>query len=155
MKDIFIDNNIAKNFANPLDPEYKRLVKWLKTYDEGDHIGNAFLAVSKKIIVEYKKTCGASLSDNAIVAIVDLLTRQGRLNNITNDQIKEFRATYFTKKVCRRLMSNWKDHDHIPVVLLSYRKFAISIDDKFVHDVIHFPGYKAIAVKKPQDLNYE
>jgi hypothetical protein len=25
MKDIFIDNNVAKIFANPLDPEYKRL----------------------------------------------------------------------------------------------------------------------------------
>ncbi len=155
MKDIFIDNNVAKNFANPLDPEYKKLVAWLKAYNGNNHLGNAYLAVSKKIIVEYKKTCGASLSDNAIVAIVDLFTRQGRLNNITNDQIKDFRARYFTKKICRHLRSNWKDHDHIPVVLLSYRKLAISIDDKFVHDVLHFPGFQAIAVKKPQDLNYE
>jgi len=29
-KDIFIDTNIAKNFTNPLDPEYKKLVFWLR-----------------------------------------------------------------------------------------------------------------------------
>lgn len=28
-KDIFIDNNIASKFSNPLDPEYKKLIKWL------------------------------------------------------------------------------------------------------------------------------
>jgi len=32
-KDIFIDNNIAKNFTNPLDGEYKKLVQWLMRYN--------------------------------------------------------------------------------------------------------------------------
>ncbi|RPJ76265.1 MAG: hypothetical protein EHM20_07695 [Alphaproteobacteria bacterium] len=155
MKDIFIDNNVAKNFVNPLDPEYKKLVVWLRTYSEVNLAHNAHLVVSKKIIAEYKRTCGASLSDNAVVALVDLCTRQGRLKNITNNQIKDFRLVYFTKKICRRLKSNWQDHDHIPVVLLSHRKFAISLDDNFVHDVVTFPGFQAIAVKRPQDLNYE
>lgn len=27
--DIFIDNNIASKFANPADPEYKELIRWL------------------------------------------------------------------------------------------------------------------------------
>ena len=155
MKDIFIDNNVAKNFANPLDPEYKRLVRWLRFSDESNKANCAHLVISKKIIVEYHRTCGESMSDNSIIAIVDLCTRQGRLNKITNDQIKNFRATHFSKKVCRRLRSNWQDHDHIPLVLLSHRKFAISIDDEFVRDVINFPGFRATAVKRPQDLNYK
>ncbi len=155
MKDIFIDNNVAKNFANPLDPEYKKLVLWLKTYDEFNKLSSAYLAISTKILVEYHRTCGTSMSDNSIVAIIDLCTRQGRLNRITNEQIKNFRATHFTKKNCRKLKSNWQDHDHIPVVMLSKRKCAISIDDGFVYDVNNFPGFKAIAVKRPQDLGYE
>jgi hypothetical protein len=155
MKDIFIDNTVAKNFVNPLDPEYKKLIAWLKTYNKNNHLGSAHLVVSKKIIGEYKRTCGASLSDNSIIAIVDLCTKQGRLNNITNDQIKGFRASYFTKKVCRHLRSNSADHDHIPAILLSYRKFAIIIDDAFIYDVVNFPGFHAIAVKRPEDINYK
>lgn len=155
MKDIFIDNTIAKNFANPLDPEYKRLIAWLKVYRENDHLSNAHLVISKKIIAEYKRTCGTSLSDNAIGAIVDLCTRQGRLNNISNDQIKAFQALHFTKKIYRRLKCNKKDHDHIPAVLLSHRKIAISIDDNFVRDLNNFPGFQAMAVKRPQDIQYE
>jgi hypothetical protein len=59
-KDIFIDNNIAKNFTNPLDPEYVKLIKWLLAYDEvpegsPDYI-NAHLAVSKKLLVEYYRS---------------------------------------------------------------------------------------------------
>jgi len=155
MKDIFIDNNVAKNFANPLDPEYKKLVSWLMHFDEVRKSDNAHLVISKKIIAEYHRTCGSSMSDNSIIAIIDMCTRQGRLNRVTNDQIKDFRANYFTKKVCRRLKSNWQDHDHIPVVMLSRRKYAISIDEGFVQDVNNFPGFKAIAVKKPQDVSYE
>ncbi|MBE0680375.1 MAG: hypothetical protein IH589_00545 [Anaerolineales bacterium] len=155
MKDIFIDNNVAKNFINPLDLEYKKLVSWLMHCDEVRKSDNAHLVISKKIIVEYHRTCGSSMSDNSIVAIIDMCTRQGRLNRITNDQIKDFRTTYLTKKNCRKLKSNWQDHDHIPVVMLSKRKYAISIDDKFVQDVNLFPGFKAIAVKRPEDLKYE
>jgi hypothetical protein len=33
LKDIFIDNNIAKNFCNPVDPEYKNLVVPLNYLD--------------------------------------------------------------------------------------------------------------------------
>jgi hypothetical protein len=43
MKDIFIDNSIAKNFANPLDPEYKKLVAWLMRYDQSHKSINAIL----------------------------------------------------------------------------------------------------------------
>lgn len=47
-KDIFIDNNITKNFANPLDPEYKKLIKWLMAFDEQDKAKNAYLVISNK-----------------------------------------------------------------------------------------------------------
>ena len=30
-KDIFIDNNIACRFSNPMDPEMKKLISWLTT----------------------------------------------------------------------------------------------------------------------------
>ena len=46
LKDLFIDNNVAKNFANPLDPEYKKLIQWLMTFDKSDlaacpHLANS------------------------------------------------------------------------------------------------------------------
>jgi hypothetical protein len=51
-KDIFIDNNIAKNFSNPLDPDYKKLIKWLREFNDDDpkiH-NNAYLMVSNKLL---------------------------------------------------------------------------------------------------------
>jgi hypothetical protein len=42
MKDIFIDNNIAKNFTLPYDDSYKNLLAWL--YQEGA------LVVSQKLL---------------------------------------------------------------------------------------------------------
>ena len=45
LKDIFIDSNVAKNFANPLDPEYKKLVNWLMNFDEDNQTNNAHLVV--------------------------------------------------------------------------------------------------------------
>ncbi len=56
IKDIFIDNNIAKNFCNPLDPEYKRLIQWLISDS------TAYLVVSNKLIVEYTRSTGQSTS---------------------------------------------------------------------------------------------
>lgn len=34
-KDIFIDNNIACRFSNPMDPEMKKLIAWIMSYEEG------------------------------------------------------------------------------------------------------------------------
>ncbi|MDY6785065.1 MAG: hypothetical protein SW833_21400 [Cyanobacteriota bacterium] len=75
-KDIFIDNNIAKNFANPLDPEYKKLIKWLLTQND------AYLVVSVKLLQEYKSTCANATSPTSIPLIIDRLTRDGRLLKI-------------------------------------------------------------------------
>ena len=56
-KDIFIDNNIAMNFANPSDAEYKKLLCWLYVYNH-DPNKDAYLVVSIKLIEEYIGTSG-------------------------------------------------------------------------------------------------
>ncbi len=154
-KDLFIDNNIAKNFSNPLDPEYKKLIRWLQKYDPDHKADNAALVVSNKLMGEYIATTGNSKSLTNIVIIIDRLTREGRLNKISNSEIKEFKRLYFRKKVVRGLTCNSKDRDHIPVILLSIRKYALSLDEPFIHDLLHFPGYIVIICKRPQDLPYQ
>ena len=44
-KDIFIDTDVIKEFANPLDNNYKKLFKWLLDCDENNKSDNAFFAV--------------------------------------------------------------------------------------------------------------
>ncbi len=156
-KDIFIDNNIAKNFSNPLDPEYKKLIQWLITYNseqiESDN--NAHLVVSNKLIAEYQRTTRNAASLTNIVVIISKLTREGRLIKISNQEIKDFKQQFFTKKVEKKLTCNSEDRDHIPVVLLSIRKYALSLDDKFVYDLRNFPGFTVLAEQRPEDLPYE
>ena len=47
MKDIFIDNNVAKHFSPPITPSYKTFISWL--YKEGA------LVVSQKLLNEYNE----------------------------------------------------------------------------------------------------
>lgn len=154
-KDIFIDNTVAKNFSNPLDPTYKRLVAWLLRYNPVIGVDNAHLVLSQKLMEEYISTAAYSRSDTNIVVIIDKLTREGRRVWISNQQIKDFRQRYFKKHVERNLRCNAKDRNHIPAVLLSHRKYALSIDHSFVHDINHFPGFVAQAATRPEDLPYD
>jgi len=153
-KDIFIDNNIAKNFSNPMDEAYKKLIRWLKRHEPNDLLGNAYLVVSNKLLSEYNRTVSPAAGGTNIWVIIDILTRQGRLVKIVNADIKEFQRTHFTKKVIKNLRTNKEDHDHIPVVLLSDRKYALSLDNDFIYDLVHFPGFRARAEKRPEDLPY-
>ena len=155
LKDIFIDHNVAKNFSNPLDDEYKKLVKWLIRYDERSPLNNAYLAVSKKLLGEYCTSPGHPHSLTNIIIIIGTFTKQGRLNNIDNSAIKNFQRKYFKKHIVQRLRCNPPDRDHIPVVMLSDRKYALSRDTKFRYDVNNFPGFSALAAKCPQDIPYE
>lgn len=154
-KDIFIDNNIAKNFSNPVDPEYKKLIKWLMKFDPQDKHNNAHLVVSKKLLAEYYRTMGHAALGNNITVIISLLIQKDRLVQISNEQIKEFKQKYFTKKVERQLVSNKEDREHIPVVLLSDRKYALTLDEKFTTDLIKFPSFTATVGKKPTDIPYD
>ncbi len=154
-KDIFIDNNIAKNFSNPMDEEYKKLIRWLMKNDLTNSAVNAYLVVSNKLLAEYSRSVSFSTSDTSIFIIIDRLTREGRLIKINNADIKEFQRRYFSKKVLRDLRSNQEDHDHIPVVLLSDRKYALSLDEDFIYDLVHFPGFHARVERRPEKLPYE
>ena len=154
-KDIFIDTNIAKNFSNPMDPEYKKLIRWLEYNGQPNEEDNAHLVVSYKLLGEYSRTCGHSLGTNNIIAIISQMTKDGRLVKIKNQQIKDFQKTHFTKKVGKKLLSNHEDRDHIPVVLLSDRQYALSRDDNLIHDLRNFPKSNVRVEKRPEKLPYD
>ena len=77
------------------------------------------------------------------------------LNKISNEHIKEFKRQYFTKKTKKKLTCNEEDQEHIPVVLLSYRKYVLTLDQKFTDDLLNFPGFSVLVCAKPQDLPYD
>jgi hypothetical protein len=149
LKDIFIDNNIAKNFCNPVDPEYKSLIKWLISDS------TAYLVVSQKLLVEYVGSTGQSPSLTNITVIIDRLTRDGRIIKISHEEIKEFKRQNFTSKIVKKFTCNKEDQEHIPVVLLSHRKYVLTLDQKFTFDLLNFPKFKVIVCDKPQDLPYD
>lgn len=153
-KDIFIDNNIASNFTNPMDKEYKKLIKWLMLYNEKEDT-DAYLVVSNALLGEYNRSSMGNFSGTNIAVIVDKLTREGRLDKITNEQIKDFESEYFTKKMQKNLTCNTEDRKLIPVVLLSVRKFAITLDEKFKKDLDKFPQFNATVAKRPEKIDYE
>ena len=142
-KDIFVDNNVAKNFCNPLDIEYRAFIKWL--YKEGA------LVVSNKVIVEYHRSTSHSYSCTNIIVIIDRLLRDGRLNKISNYALKRFAIK---KHILNTLRSNPKDHEHLKIVLLSVRKLALSMDKSFRFDVNNYPGYLAFAASRPNEIPY-
>ena len=141
--DIFVDNNVAKNFCNPVDPNYKNFIKWL--FEDGH------LVVTNKILTEYVSSTGGSISPTNIVIIIARLTRDGRLIKLSRQQLDEF---VFNRRIEGVLRSNRKDHPHIKAVLLSNRKLALSLDDNFRYDLNNFPGHQAVARKRPEELNY-
>ncbi|MGL5034360.1 MAG: hypothetical protein ACRC6M_11235 [Microcystaceae cyanobacterium] len=69
--------------------------------------------------------------------------------------MKEFKRKYFTNKVRQKFSCNQEDQEHIPVVLLSHRKYALTLDQKFTFDLINFPGFEVTVKTKPQDLRYD
>ena len=157
-RDIFIDNNIACRFSNPVDQNYKALVSWLND----NHVipndledDRAYLVVSNKLLKEYLASCRGAFATNAIPNIVNKLTREGRLIKISNEQINTFKSTYFSKTVEKKLASNAEDRNHIPVVLLSERKMALTNDDKFASDLVNFPGFTVIVSDRPEQLPYK
>jgi uncharacterized membrane protein len=156
-KDIFIDNNIASRFKNPADPEYIKLRNWLMLYreiKEGEEDTNAHLVVSNKLLNEYSRSNQNIKDGQNIILIIGRLQREGRLIKIDNQAIKDFQQEHFTKKTVKLLSCNQEDRDHIPVVLLSERKYALSIDDAFVYDLLNFPKFQALACKRPEEMPY-
>lgn len=162
MKDILIDNNVAKNFAAPLDQHYKNFIKWIINYDyervkenPGLKKNYAHLVVNQKLLNEYLRTSGLCARSSSIPVIISKLTQQGRLIKISKKETEDFKKTYFTKTIERKLLSNIEDHIHIVTVLLSNRKMCVTYDDNLIFDLKNFPKFKAKVNKRPELLNYD
>lgn len=156
-RDIFIDDNIASNFANPADSNYKKLIAWLNdNHDiaDGQEDDRAYLVVSNKLLAEYCRSFRDSFLTNAMPMIVDRLTKEGRLVKISNDAIKAFQRSEFVPRIVRRMQSNAEDREHIPVVLLSERKYALTNDGDFTHDLRLFHRYNVTVSNRPEELPY-
>ena len=154
-KDIFIDNNItSKYFSTPTDEEYKKLIEWLATYNE-DEQNDAYLVVSPYLIREYNESNRNARSETNILNLLIEFTKQGRLVNFTKKQIEDFQQKYYSKKVLKNLLSNAKDRNHLPAVLLSDRKMALSEDNNFLSDLKEFSDFETITAKRPEHLNYK
>lgn len=154
-RDLFIDNNIACRFSNPMDPAMKDLVSWLFSNNVEKPEHNAFLVVSNKLLNEYFDSCKYAQGNTAITIIIGTLTRQGRLNKFSNREIKDFKQKYFTKTIERKFQSNKKDHDHIPIILMSERKYALTRDKAFAKDICSISGFKPTVAMRPQDIDYK
>lgn len=162
IKDIFIDNNIAKNFATPIDPNYKELISWLKEFDQDKIKSNpslilnyAHLVVSQKLLKEYLDSSKNTNKPNAIPSIIDKLSREGRLIKKSKKEIENFRSNYFSKTILKNLLSNKEDHCHIITILLSERKFCLTYDHNLTYDLENFPKFNVIVKKRPEELDYK
>jgi hypothetical protein len=155
LKDIFIDNDCAKNFANPLDPEYKRLIIWLIAYNPLRLGDNAYLVINQRILNEYNRTSGLATSSTNIIVVIEKLKREGRLEKISNHDIRDFKRQHFTKGVSRRFTCNHADQDNIAAVLISDRKMALSRDKNFLASLQSVPGFITHVARRPQDLQYD
>lgn len=154
-KDIFIDNNIASQyFSNPINEEYKKLIDWLFTDNENEET-DAYLVVSPYLLREYHESNRNANSRTNIIKIVEDLTKQERLNQFSKKDIEAFQQKHFSKKILKKLLSNAQDRNHIPAVLLSDRKMALSEDNNFLSDLQEFSDFKPITAKRPENLDYK
>lgn len=162
MKDIFIDNNVAKNFATPIDGHYKELINWINDFDEEIVAENpekildyAHLVVSQKLLVEYLNSSRDCSKPNAIPTLINKLTREGRLQKKSKKEIEAFQNKNFSKKVLKNLLSNQEDHCHIVIVLISKRKLCLTYDENLTKDLVGFPKHKPTVEKRPENLDYK
>lgn len=155
MKDLFIDNNRAMLFAKPPNDHYRKLIDWLKKNDDNDSNNNAYLVVSNDLIREYGRTGSSCSSKTCIWVLIDILTREKRLNKITKDQVDDFKSKNYTKTIQKCLICNFEDRELIPVVLLSERRYALIYDIKFTRDLKLFTQFIVKIEKEPQDLQYD
>ncbi|TKT94080.1 hypothetical protein [Dyadobacter frigoris] len=139
-KDIFIDTNIIKNFTNPLDPEYKKLISWIRA--EG------VLVINQKLLIEYGRT------NQNIFVLINELTRNGRLIKFEKSDLDEVK---FSKVFEKKLKSNSEDWPHLKTIWLSERKIGIIIDLGLRQDVNNSPkrdGINPKAFSRPEHIDY-
>ena len=146
IKDLFVDNNVAKNFKNPADPEYRKLMDWL--FHEGH------LVLTQKLLIEYLSSNQGNFGQS-IITIVNQLTIEGRIVKLSTDELK---ALTFKKKLDEKCLKLNKDYWHLKAILLSNRKTAIIIDKAFRDAVNSHPKYEGVqacAVARPEEIDYE
>ena len=146
IKDLFVDNNVAKNFKNPADPEYLKLMDWL--FKEGH------LVITPKLMAEYYASNQGNFGQS-IITIINQLTIGGRLVRISTEEMK---AVKFPKRLDKERLKLNKDYWHLKAILLSNRKIAIIIDKAFRDAVNNHPmhnGVKPQAVARPEEIDYE
>ncbi len=151
-KDIFIDNSIAsKHFSNPIDDEYKKLIKWIQTCEKNEE-KDAYLVITPFLIKEYIESNRNAKSMTNITLIIDTLTKEGRLINFSKKEIEVCQSKIYTKSMLKKLKSNAADRNHIPAVLMSDRKMALTEDNNFFEDLNLFEG--VIIDKRPENIPY-
>ena len=157
-KDIFIDTNIAKNFANPMDKSYKQLVEWLAKYDNrlanNDADDAAFLVLSHKLLKEYIDGNKNAYAATNIVALVDKLTRENRLHRFNKQQIIAFKQAHYSKSFLKKFNKLDKDLDHIPIICLSDRQFALTNDTLLTTALQQITGFSPTISNRPEKLPY-
>ena len=134
MKDILIDANFIHKFENPVSPEIKKFITWLMNH------GN--LVICDKLIMEYNKCCGSSSSPTSIIALLSILGRESRINNVSKSKIKEFKIK---KDLENKLRSEKKDRPILISVMLSERKMGLTLDSELKFDINNYPSYNARA----------
>ena len=148
-KDIFIDNSVAQNCNNPMKPEYKEFINWLRT--EG------VLVVSQKLLNEFNdslRNISEAKKHESIIGTIGILTQNGRLDKKSSNELKSLK---FPKRIETKLTCNYEDRVHIKTVLLSIRKYAIAADKKLRKDINGYPKYERvqpIAVSRPSAIPY-
>lgn len=137
MADIFIDAQIANKLAK--GSEYRDFIQWLMT--------DAVLMISDKLLKEY---CGGNAGcgkATAILTIVALAQSQNRIKKIPLETLTKFKKDFIDdgkrkiKSNGQKLLSNWKDWWHFPLVFNAPRKLGIVADLKFKYDLENFPRF--------------
>lgn len=138
MKDIVVDTSTIIFLGNQSTPDFIKFFKWLRK--EGA------LAVSTYLLKEY-----SGIGSSEIAALLETLkhSQPSRYNNIPKREIDTFNDRHF-KYTC-----HMKDRCHVKLVMLSFRKLALSQEDNFINDVNEFPRHRALASKNPEHIPYE
>lgn len=155
MKDIFIDNCIAKNFSNPLDPHYKDLVQWLVQYDAQSE-ANAMLVLNQALLNEYNRSNIGNFHNTCITVIINYLTQQGRIHFVPKAAIEAFIKEHIERggKKKKTIQSNAEDWPHIASVLLSHRRMALTTDQGLTADLRSFAALAPRVSHRPEEIGY-
>ena len=138
MKDIVVDTTVMRLLGGAGNPEFVDFFKWLRR--------DGVLTVSTYLLKEY-----SGIGSQQIAALIETLRNSNpcRFNKIEKRTIDNFNDGHF------RYTCNVKDHCHVKLVMLSFRKLALSQDLAFVNDVNEFPRHHASASDRPGDLPYK